>query len=110
MNTEFKHWFTNDECQFLAHLSRLARQGEAEGTDDVYFDMEAAGERFDEVHGDGSVRSIFDRINQALALERERSASLRRCVMRVLGPQIGDLATWLNEADAALLESMGITL
>jgi hypothetical protein len=112
MTGEFKHWFTHDERQFMAHLSNLLRQSEAEGNgnEQVFLDMEVAGDRFDEVHGEGSVRSIFNRVHQALAVKHERSALLRRCAMRVLGGQSGDLAAWLNEADATFLESMGITL
>jgi|HubBroStandDraft_2_1064218.scaffolds.fasta_scaffold1029783_2 hypothetical protein len=107
-----KELFTHDERQFMAHLSNLLRQSEAEGTDNeqVFLDMEVAGDRFDEVHGEGSVRSIFNRVHQALAVKREQSALLRRCAMRVLGPQLGDLASWLNDADAEFLRQIGVTL
>lgn len=104
--------FTDDERRFMAYLSRLLRQSEAEGNgnEQAFLDMEVAGDRFDAIHGDGSVRSIFDRVHQALALKREHSALLRRCAMRVLGPQVGDLAAWINGADTEFLESMGIKL
>jgi hypothetical protein len=110
MTGEFKQWFTDEERQFMAHLSALLRQSEAEGTDNeqVFLDMEVAGDRFDEIHGEGSVRSIFNRVHQALAVERERRALVRRCAMRVLGPQLGDLAAWLNDADAEFLAQLGI--
>jgi hypothetical protein len=109
MTEEFKHWFTTDERTFMAHLLSLVRQSEAEGTDNeqAYIAMEEAGDVFDSIHGDGSVRSMFDRVQQALAWK----ARMHRCAVRALsGSKVGDLATWLNEADAALLESMGITL
>ena len=111
MTGEFKQWFTDDERAFMKHLLSLVRQSEAEGTDtQAFLAMEDAGDVFDSIHGDGSVRSIFDRIQQALALKHERSALVRRCAMRVLGGQSGDLAAWLNDADAEFLKSMGITL
>jgi hypothetical protein len=108
-----KELFSHDERQFMAHLSHLLRQSEAEGTDNeqVFLDMEAEGYRFDAIHGDGSVRSIFNRIHQAIAWKREQKELAHRCAMRALsGSKVGDLASWLNDADAALLESMGITL
>jgi len=113
MTGEFTHWFTNDERQFMAQLLKLVRQSEAEGTDDneqAFLAMERIGDAFDEVHGDGSVRSIFDRIQQARAVKHERSAMLHRLASRLLGGQSGELATWLNAADAEFLKDVGIKL
>jgi hypothetical protein len=113
MTGDFKHWFTDEERAFMAHLSQLLRQSEAEGTDNeqVFLDMEVEGDRFDAIHGDGSVRSIFDRVHQALALKREQRALVRRCAMRALsGSKVGDLASWLNDADAEFLSQIGVTL
>jgi hypothetical protein len=109
---EFQHWFSDEERQFMAHLSKLLRQSEAEGNgnEQVFLEMEKVGDTFDEVHGEGSVRSIFDRIQQAIALKREQKELVRRCAMRVLGPQLGELAAWLNDADADFLKQIGVTL
>jgi hypothetical protein len=73
----------------------------------VFLDMEAEGDRFDELHGEGSVRSIVSRVRQAIAV-KER---VRICAMRALsGSKVGDLASRLNSADTEFLAQIGITL
>jgi hypothetical protein len=109
MTGEFKQWFTHDERQFMAHLSNLLRQSEAEGNgnEQAFLAMEEAGDRFDEVHGEGSVLSVFSRIRQAIAWK----ARLHSCAMRGLsGSKVGDLASWINSADTEFLAQIGIAL
>jgi hypothetical protein len=109
IDKDFRHLFSDEERAFMKHLLSLVRQSEAEGTDNeqAFLDMEVAGERFDEVHGEGSVRSIFSRARQAIAV-KER---VRICAMRALsGSKAGDLASWLNSADTEFLAQIGITL
>jgi hypothetical protein len=108
MTGEFKQWFTHDERQFMAYLSNLLRQSEADGSNEqAYIAMELAGDRFDDIHGEGSVLSIFSRVRQAIAV-KER---VRTCAMRALsGSKVGDLASRLNSADTEFLAQIGITL
>jgi hypothetical protein len=111
-DTQFNNWFTDEERQLMKHLLKLLRQSEAEGTDNEqsFLAMEEAGDAFDSIHGDGSVRSIFGRVQQCIELKRERSAMLYRLASRVLGGQSGELAVWLNDSDAAFLKQIGVTL
>jgi hypothetical protein len=113
MNTEFKHWFTDAERQLMTHLLKLWREGEAGllmTQEQAGLAMEAAGDAFDSTQGDGSVRSIFSRIRQAIELKHEQSAMVHRLASRVLGAPSGELAAWLNDADAAFLKQIGVKL
>jgi hypothetical protein len=113
MNSEFKHMFTADEHQLMKHLSALWREVE-DGIVPEYeacAAMDAAGNEFESVHGEGSVRSIFSRINQAIAWKREQKELAHRCAMRALsGSKVGDLASWLSKTDAEFLRQIGVTL
>jgi hypothetical protein len=111
-NIDVCDWFTDEERQLMKHLLALWREGEAGimTEDEAGFAMDDAGNDFEGVHGEGSVRSIFGRIKQAIALNRERSAIVPRLASRVLGGQSGDLACWLNAADVAFLKQIGVTL
>jgi hypothetical protein len=112
MNGEFKHMFTADEHQLMKRLSALWREVE-DGIMPEYeacAAMDEAGNDFESVHGEGSVRSIFSRINQIIAWKREQKDIVYRCAMRVLGPKIGDLAMWLNAEDTEFLAQIGVAL
>ena len=109
---QFKHMFTADEHQLMKRLSALWREVE-DGIVSEYeacTAMDEAGNDFERVHGEGSVRSIFSRINQVIAWKREQTEIVYRCAMRVLGPRLGDLAAWLNAEDAEFLAQIGVTL
>lgn len=112
MTGEFKQWFTDEERAFMKHLLSLVRHSEAEGadTEQAFLAMEEAGDVFDSIHGDGSVRSIFGRVQQCIELKREQSALVHRLASRVLGGQSGELAAWLNDADKEFLKQIGVTL